>query len=109
MKLTIEWDGKYKALLYGFRYKNGKRHPEFNWLDKAVNQLEFETIIQEASDKIFNSNNRLDFDDIGKEIQSTIADKLKAKYEETILGTKDRTIDWYDWEDLAKSIVITYE
>lgn len=94
-RLYLTWDGKYSGLLYGFRYKNGKQHPKYDWVNQ-LNDSDIEQIIQES----LNESNVLENpnDTVNK-----MGRKLVNRYKTIIRRPKPKTINWYDWDNLANS------
>jgi hypothetical protein len=88
-EVDISFSGKYNALLNGFIYKDGKKHPEYNWLER-VNVEEIAAGID-----IFNP-----------EYDRLLKEALISAYNDVILNDPLRpdTVQWYLWEDLANSV-----
>lgn len=91
MNINITFDGKYEQLRLGFRYKDGRQHPKFDWMARTNTDAVIEAYGE--------ANDPTDDDFI-----EGLAKALTEAYKATILGPKDPTIKWYDWEALAASI-----
>lgn len=85
--VEIEYDGKYQALTEGFAYRDGRRNVGYNWLDKV------DVSAIAASIDILD----LDYD-------LKLKQALVDAYKEEILKPKDRTLGWFDYNELANSV-----
>jgi hypothetical protein len=87
--VNIEYAGKYLALTEGFLYRDGRKHPNYNWPDR-VNVAEIAAGID-----ILDPN----YDRLLKEA-------LINAYKDVILNDPNRpnTVEWYDWIELANSV-----
>jgi hypothetical protein len=94
MNINVDFDGKYEQLRLGFRYKDGRQHPKFDWLTTT----DTDSVIEAYGE----ANNPLDEDFI-----EGLAEALTEAYRATILGDKPRTVGWYLWQELADSIRVT--
>ena len=91
--ISVTFDGKYNALLNGFTYRNGRKHPKFNWIEET----DTESIIQEFAAL---------GDILSEEFLEYMADELKQAYIETIKAPKVKTINWYDCEGIINSVKV---
>lgn len=107
VEMSLEWEGKYQALLNGFTYKNGRKHPEFNWLDMMS-----QSTVDKATEKAWQS---VDVNQFGDDIDSyeraivrSLVAIMEQEWKQLILSKSSEisTIGWYEWEELAESVSI---
>lgn len=107
VEMSLEWEGKYQALLNGFTYKSGRKHPEFNWI-QAMPQ----STVDAATDKAWKSVDVSQFgDDIDayeRAIIRAIVAIMEQEWKSLIIEKSNQinTIGWYEWEELANSLSV---
>jgi hypothetical protein len=107
IEMSLEWEGKYLGLLRGFTYKNGRKHPEFNWV-KMMPQDTIDKATKKAWESVDVSKFGEDIDSYERTIIRTLIAIMEQEWKELILSKSSEinTISWYDWEELASSVSI---
>ena len=106
-EMSLEWEGKYLALLRGFTYKSGRKHPDFDWISMMP-----QSTVDRATNKAWES---VDVNKFGDDIDAyeyaiirALVAIMELEWKELILqkSSEINTIGWYEWQELADSISV---
>jgi hypothetical protein len=96
MNVVFSWDGEYYALLLGFKYRDGRKHPKYDWVN-SFPEDELDRIVAEEYAKGDDS------------LAARIGGRMRVAWRKLILTDPRRplTVAWYDWKRLADSVKVT--